>query len=203
MKNSSTPLLSGLRLLAFTLSVFFFLHPSVHAAEETDTDNPDTLVLSDTLDYDDKKRESIFTGNVILTRGPLTMHADKLVMSEDEQGFQYGIATVNESELVLVRQENPEKFEVIEGKGLRGEYDGKEETITMIDQAVVTRFVCGKPFDSIRGERVVFNQTNDTYHAYGGQQSAAPDGRVRSVAQPRAKSDAAAEECRQRSQTTN
>jgi|SRR5699024_5267394 len=203
MKNPSTLLSSGLSLLVLTVSTLCFLSQNVYAAKETDADNPDTLVLSDTLDYDDKKRESIFTGNVILTRGTLTMHADKLVMSEDEQGFQYGVATVDTSELVLVRQENPEKFEVIEGKGLRGEYDGKEETITMIGQAVVTRFVCGKPFDSIRGERVVFNQTNDTYHAYGGQQSAAPDGRVRSVAQPRAKSDAAAEECRQRAQTTN
>jgi|GEM_PF-1347056 len=204
MNKPLTLLSLRLGFLIFFISAFF-ISPGVHAENETeaDPDSPDTLVLSDTLDYDDKQRESIFTGNVILTRGTLTMHADKLVMTEDEQGFQYGVATVKNSDLVLVRQENPEKFEVIEGKGLRGEYDGKVETITMIGQAVVTRYVCGKPFDSIRGERVVFNQTDDTYHAYGGAQSAAPDGRVRSVAQPRAKSEAAAEECRQRAQSAS
>ncbi len=82
---------------------------------------------------------------------------------------------------------------------MRGEYDGKTEEVQVIGQAVVTRFVCGKPFDTIKGEKVVFNQKTDTYHAYSGPQSAAAGGRVRSLAQPRAKSDAAAADCRQQS----
>src|SRR5699024_1874332 len=153
--------------------------------------------LSNTLTYDDTKRESVFTGNVIMTRGNMTLHSDTLVMHEDAEGFQYGTATVDEGNLVFIRQENPEDFEVIEARGLRGEYDGKTEQVEVIGQAIVTRFVCGKPFDTIKGERVVFNQKTDTYHAYSGPQSAAPGGRVRSLAQPRAKSDAAAQECQQ------
>lgn len=169
---------------------------SALAIAQTPPPEPDTLVLSDTLSYDDTKRESIFTGNVIMTRGEMTLHSDKLVMSEDDQGFQYGTATVEGDKLVYIRQENPEKFEVVEARGLRGEYDGKTEEVKVIGKAIVTRFVCGKPFDTIKGERVVYNQKSDTYHAYSGPQSAAPGGRVRSLAQPRAKSDAAAAECR-------
>ncbi|MGB3289849.1 MAG: lipopolysaccharide transport periplasmic protein LptA [Burkholderiaceae bacterium] len=164
-------------------------------------EEPDTLILSDTLNYDDVKKESVFTGNVIMTRGLMTLHSDTLTMREDAEGFQYGTATVNKGKLVHIRQENPEKFEVIEAQGLRSEYDGKKEELEMIGQAVITRYVCGKPFDNVKGERVIYKQKTDTYEAYGGPNSAANGGRVRSLAQPRAKADAAAAECRKKSGT--
>jgi len=162
-------------------------------------EEPDTLILSDTLNYDDIKKESVFTGNVVMTRGLMTLRSDTLIMREDAEGFQYGTATVGPGKLVYIRQENPEKFEVIEAQGLRGEYDGKKEELEMIGQAVVTRYVCGKPFDNVKGERVIYKQKTDTYEAYGGPNSAASGGRVRSLAQPRAKADAAAAECRKKS----
>jgi lipopolysaccharide export system protein LptA len=162
---------------------------------------PDTLILSDTLNYDDVKKESVFTGNVVMTRGQMTLHADKLVMHEEADGSQYGTATVAPGKLVNVRQENPAEFEVIEAVGVRGEYNGKKDEIEMIGQAVVTRFVCGKQLDQIKGERVIYRQSNNTYQAFGGPNSAGPNGRVRSLAQPRAKADAALAECRKKSAT--
>lgn len=162
-------------------------------------EEPDTTILSDTLNYDDVKKESTFTGNVIMTRGLMTLRSDKLVLTEDAEGFQYGTATVEPGKLVYIRQENPEKFEVIEAKGLRAEYNGKTNEIDMIGKAIVTRFVCGKPFDTIKGERVKYFEKSSTYQAFGGPNSAAKDGRVRSVTQPRAQSEAAAAACRQKS----
>lgn len=173
--------------------------PAGDAPEE----EPDTLILSDTLNYDDVEKVSIFTGNVIMTRGLMTLRSDKLVMREDAEGFQYGTATVGPGKLVHIRQENPEEFEVIEAQGLRAEYDGKKEELEVIGQAVITRYVCGKRFDNIRGERVIYKQKTDTYEAYGGPNSAAQGGRVRSLAQPRAKADAAAAECRKKSAAAN
>jgi len=172
------------------------------AASGQPAEEPDTLILSDTLHYDDAKRESVFTGNVIMTRGLLKLTSDKLVMHEDPQGFQYGTATVSKGGLVNVRQENPEKYEVIEAQGLRADYDGKKETLTMTGQAVITRYICGKPFDNIKGERVIYHQKTDTYEAFSGPQSAAAGGRVRSLAQPRAKTDAALAECQKKSAST-
>jgi len=163
-------------------------------------EEPDTLILSDTLNYNDAAKESTFTGNVVMTRGLMTLHADTLTMREDAEGFQHGVATVSGSgKRVKVRQENPEKFEVIEAEGVRGEYNGKTEEIEMIGQAVVTKFVCGKPFDTIRGERVKYNQTTNVYQAFGGPQSSAQGGRVRSLATPSAKAEAAAADCRKKS----
>lgn len=169
------------------------------AGGKKSADEPDTLILSDTLNYNDEKKESTFTGNVILTRGDMTLHADKLVTHEDADGFQYGTATVNAGNLVFVRQETPAKFQVIEARGLRAEYNGKTDQIEMIGKAIVTKFVCGKPFDTISGDRVTFNQKTNIYQAFGGANSAAQGGRVRSVAVPTAKSEAAAADCQKKS----
>jgi lipopolysaccharide transport periplasmic protein LptA len=163
---------------------------------QNNQEDPDTLVVSDTLSYDDIKKESVFTGNVVLTRGAMTLHSDRLTMREDADGFQHGTATVEGGKKVLLRQDNPEKFEVLEARGERAIYNGKTEEIEMIGKAIITRFICGKPFDNIQGERVVYKQKTETYQAFGGPNSAAPGGRVRSLATPRARADAAIAACR-------
>jgi lipopolysaccharide export system protein LptA len=164
--------------------------------ENAPEDAPPIQILSDSLVYDDEKKTSRFDGDVIMTRGLLTMRAHRLDLREDAEGFQFGTATVSEGKRVYIRQERPEFFEVLQGLGERAEYDGKEESFDLIGRAQLTRFICGKPFDSISGERVRYNQKTDTYSAFSGPRSDNPDGRVRSVAQPRAKIDAAIEVCR-------
>jgi lipopolysaccharide transport protein LptA len=161
----------------------------------TPAEEPNTVILSEQLHYDDVKKTSVFTGNVIMTRGLMTLHSDELQMREDAQGNQYGTALASPGKMVTVRQERPENYEVIEGVGRRAEYDGTKSTFDLIGQAVVTRFVCGKPFDTIRGQKVRYNDKAGTYEAIGGPESAAPGGRVRSVMEPRARSDAAIAEC--------
>ena len=160
-------------------------------------EDPSTLILSDTLHYDDAAKESTFTGSVVMTRGLMTMTSDVLVLKEDAQGFQYGTATVNKGKRVFIRQERPENFEVLEGVGQRAEYDGKTEIFDLIGQAVVTRFICGQPFDTISGQKVRYHQKTDVYEAFAGPESTNPDGRVRSVAQPRSRTDAAVAACKQ------
>ncbi|WP_231755238.1 lipopolysaccharide transport periplasmic protein LptA [Bordetella sp. N] len=163
----------------------------------TPEEEPNTQVLSDTLHYDDTKKTSVFTGNVIMTRGLLTMKSDKMELHEDAQGGQFGVATMNSpSKLVNIRQERPENFELIEGVGQRAEYDGPKSQFDLIGQAVVTRYICGKQFDTIRGQRVRYNDKAGTYEAMGGPGSSAPGGRVRSIVEPRSRTDVAIEECR-------
>ena len=160
---------------------------------------PDTVILSDTLDYDDIKRQSIFQGNVIVTRGNLNLHADRVEVNERDDGSQHVIATVGDKGRVRVRQESPEKYELIKGEGLRGEYNSGTEQLTLIGQAVLTRYICGKAIDSIQGERVIYNKQSDTYQALGGPDSADSQKRVRSIARPRANIDRAIAECKQKS----
>ena len=174
------------RLIGAALLAAAALAPSAHAADPAPqpaagkaapAEEPSTLILSDTLHYDDVKKQSVFTGNVNMTRGLMTLTSDTLEMHEDAKGNQYGTATANKGKVVTIRQERPENFELIEGKGLRAEYDGTNSTFDLIGQAVVVRYVCGKPFDTIRGERVRYNEKSGTYEAHGGPNSAAAGGR--------------------------
>jgi lipopolysaccharide export system protein LptA len=159
-------------------------------------EEPSTTILSDTLRYDDSKKESTFTGKVVMTRGLLTLSSDTLAMREDADGNQFGIATADPGKRVFIRQVRPENFEVLEGVGLKADYNGKDEIFDLIGQAVVTRYICGKHFDTVSGQQVRYNQKTDVYQAFSGPDSFNPDGRVRSVAQPKARTEAAIAACR-------
>jgi lipopolysaccharide export system protein LptA len=183
---------------ALALSLTVLLGSYAHA-ETKQEEEPDTLVLSDSLNYDDITKVTQFRGNVILTRGLFRLSADNLDITEDAEGFRHGKATMNKGskELVKLIEENLEDYEVIRAWGLVGEYNGKTEVVKMIGQAVVTRYVCGQPVDNVRGEQVIYDSKNKTYKAVGGPQSSEP-GRVRSVVQPRSKADKATEACRKK-----
>lgn len=157
---------------------------------------PDTIILSDTLHYDDVNKTSTFTGNVVLTRGAMTLRADKLVTHEDAQGNQFGTATADKGGTVTIRQENPEKFETLIATGQQADYAGQAGDITLTGQATVTRQVCGQTFDNVRGAKIIYHDKTGTYEAFGGQNSAAAGGRVRSLAQPQSRIDQAVAKCR-------
>ena len=159
-------------------------------------EEPSTQVLSDTLHHDDVKNKSTFTGDVTLTRGQMTLTADTLEVWQDAKGDQFGVAIASKGKIVTIRQKRPENFELIEGNGLRAEYDSQKAQVDLIGQAVVTRYICGKAYDTIRGERVRYYEKTGTYDALGGPNSAAVGGRVRSVIEPREKIAAAIAACR-------
>jgi lipopolysaccharide export system protein LptA len=166
-------------------------------ADDSSAETPFTQILSNSLSYDDLTKQSTFVGQVVMTRGLLTMHADTLKLREDSEGFQHGTALANEGRRIYIRQEKPETFEVMQGLGESAEYDGKAQTFELIGRAILTRFICGKPFDNISGDRVKYSEKTEMYQAFGGSKSDNPGGQVRSIAQPRAKVDAAVESCRQ------
>ncbi|MDO5667075.1 MAG: lipopolysaccharide transport periplasmic protein LptA [Alcaligenaceae bacterium] len=180
--------------LALSLTVFLGSYAYAQTKEEQE---PETLVLSDSLNYDDISKTTQFRGNVILTRGLFRLTSDNLNIVEDAEGFRHGKATMNSADLVELIEEDLENYELIRAIGLVAEYNGKSEVVTMIGQATVTRYVCGQPVDNVRGEKVIYDSKNKTYAAVGGPQSPEP-GRVRSLVQPRSKADRAVEECRKK-----
>lgn len=181
-------------IYALALSLTVLVSSLAHAQTEAEQE-PDTLVLSDTLSYDDISKITQFRGNVILTRGLFRLTSDNLDIVEDAEGFRHGTATMNDTKLVELIEEDLANYELVRAFGLEAEYNGKTEIVKMVGQAVITRYVCGQPVDSVRGEQVVYDSKNKTYEALGGPQSSEP-GRVRSLVQPRSKADKAVEECR-------
>ncbi len=169
----------------FALSALAF-ETSPALAARADSEQP-TLVDADAMRYDDLAQTSVFTGNVVLTKGSLTLRADKLELREDPEGYQFGVATANKGKLVFVRQRREASDEFIEGEGERVEFDGRKELIHFISRAVAKRLSCGQVIDEVRGQRITYYQRTETYSAVGGPQANTPNKRVRTVIQPKNK----------------
>lgn len=137
--------------------------------------------------FDDTKKEAVFTGNVVLTQGPLVIRADRMVVRQDADGFQKGVAYGNPASF---RQTRPGTDEIIEGWSKRMEYDGRTELLEMFDEARMKR---GQ--DEVRGAYISYNARNEFYQVLGGrkQESGGGEtgGRVRAVIQPKSKDGAA------------
>ena len=159
--------------------------PWAHA-EKADRDMPINLE-SDTATVDDARKISIYEGNVILTQGTLKIHADKLVVTEDAEGFQRGTAYGNPASF---RQKREGYDEYIEGYALRIEYDQKKDLVQLFNQASMKRGL-----DEAHGNYISYDGKTEFFQVLGGKEAATannPHGRVRTVIQPKQKTDAPA-----------
>ena len=174
-----------LRLAAVTaLAVGLGIPPA--SAERADRDKPVNLE-ADRVDLDDAKKEAVFVGSVTLTQGTLTIKADKIIVKQDAEGFQYGIAYGNPAHF---RQKREGYDEYIEGFSERLEYDGKADKVQMFTNARMQR-----GGDEVRGDYISYNAVTEYFQVIGGGKSATtgnPQGRVRAIIQPKPKSGAPA-----------
>lgn len=184
---------AGVRLLAAGL--FALACGALQAAPASVPPDVPTLIDSDTLEYDDPRQISVFSGNVVLTRGDLSMRAHRLELRQNAEGDQFAIATAGPGGQVYVRQGKPDSVEIVEGHADRAEYDSRVESLEFIGHAVVSRVACGKKLDEIRGERIRYNQSNDVYTATGGPQAGTANQRVRTMIQSRETSRQAIASC--------
>ncbi len=152
------------------------------AAEKADRDKPINLE-ADRVTMDDAKQVATFEGNVVLTQGTMQLRADRLVVRQDAEGFQYGTAYGN---LASFRQKREGVDEWIEGYAERIEYDGKAEKLQLFKRALVRR-----SGDEVRGDYISYDSSTEFYRVLGGGKQAAsagnPEGRVRAVMQPKPK----------------
>ena len=149
-------------------------------AERADRSKP-VNIEADRLSLDDLKKESVFEGNVQLTQGSLLLRANRIVVRQDEQGFNYAFAT---GAPAYFRQKREGFDEFIEGYAQRLEYNGKQDKVEMFTEARVK-----KGIDEVRGDYISYNAVTEFYEVIGGGASAAtpanPQGRVRAVIQPK------------------
>jgi lipopolysaccharide export system protein LptA len=154
-------------------------------AEKADREKPVNLE-ADRVDLDDAKKEATFEGNVTLTQGTLMIKADKVVVKQDAEGFQYGIAF---GKPAYFRQKREGFDEYIEGWSERLEYDGKADKMQMFTNARIQR-----AGDEVRGDYISYNAVTEFFQVIGGGKTVAtpgnPQGRVRAVIQPKPKAGA-------------
>jgi lipopolysaccharide export system protein LptA len=150
-------------------------------------------IEADNMRYDDLKQTSVFTGNVVATKGTIIVRGDRIDVRQDPEGYQYGVVTMNTpGKLAYFKQKrNTGTDEWIEGQGEVIEYDSRADNVKFIRQAVMRRLIGSTPNDESSGPLIVYDQSNDTFTVNGAGLppnagvASQPGGRVRAVLTPK------------------
>lgn len=189
-QDTMTPsmLYPTLTRLASVLAVAMFSVGQAHG-EAADRDKP-MNIEADALRYDEARQTSVFTGNVVLTKGTIIMRGRKIEVQQDAQGNQVGVLTGTPEAPGFFRQKREGLDEWIEGEGVRIEYDSKSEIVRFNGSAVLRRYRGPQVNDETRGNLIVYNSATEVFTVNGGApgtntaNAANPSGRVRAMLTP-------------------
>jgi lipopolysaccharide export system protein LptA len=164
-------------------------HSAACHAERADRDKPMHLEAN-RVSIDDANQISTFEGNVQITQGTMIIRGDKIVVTQDKDGFTQSTAA---GQPASFRQKREGMDEYAEGFGETIKYDAKSETIDLLGRARVKR-----EMDEVSGEHITYNSRTEVFQvhgAQGGQANASGSpadtpgkGRVRAIIQPKNKS---------------
>ena len=162
-------------------------------AEQSDRDKP-MNAEADALRYDDLKQTSVFTGNVVITKGTTIIRGARVDVSQDPEGYQLAIVTAAPGKLAFYRRKRDGLDEFIEGEGERIEYDSRPDVVKFIRRAVLRRYNGAVLADETTGSQINYDNVTDVFTVdSGGKNSSAgnPSGRVRALLSPRNAASAA------------
>ena len=149
-------------------------------AEKADRNKPIQLE-ADRITVDDANKVHILEGRVILTKGTMQLKTEKLVVTQNADGFQKGVATGGANGLAYFRQRRDGSDEYVEGEAERIEYDDRSERTDLYNRAWLKS---GK--DEVRGQFIRYDARIENYTVTNsGGTTAGGNGRVRAVIQPR------------------
>lgn len=163
------------------------------AAEKADRDKP-MNAEADALRYDDLKQSSVFTGNVVITKGTTILRGTRVDVSQDAQGYQQAVAVAAPGKLAYYRKKRDGVDEFIEAEAEKIEYNSRADTVRFITRAVVRRFAGSTLLDETTGSVINYDNTSDVFTVDGGAQNRNaenPTGRVRAMLSPRATASSA------------
>lgn len=156
-----------------------FLIGNAHA-ERADRGKPVDLE-ADKVSVDDAKKILVFEGNVQLIQGTLTIRAARLVVTQDQAGFQKGTAHGSPAKF---RQKREGREDYIEGEAERIEHDARNDKTEFFGKARVR-----SGGDDVSGNYITFDGITERYQVTGaavGTPGISPsDTRVRATLQPK------------------
>lgn len=129
-------------------------------AERADRDKPVHLE-ADRVTLDDAKQMAVFSGDVQLTQGTLSISADQVIATQGPKGFEHGTATGTPAHF---RQKRDGADEYVEGWGQRIEYDAVRGVMDIYGQAHVKRGL-----DDARGDHITYNARDLNFKIVGAQ----------------------------------
>lgn len=165
----------------------------VHA-EKADRNQP-MIIDADTLRYDDVKQVSIFTGNVVLTKGSIVIRAARIDVRQDPNGYQFGTITGATDKPAFFRQKREGLDEFIEGQSELIEYDGRADTVKFVKNALLRRLRGANLADEFTGALIVYENLTDMFSVDGSAVKGGvtgSGGRVRAMLTPKPEAAATA-----------
>ena len=162
-------------------------------AENADRDKP-MNAEADALRYDDLKQTSVFTGNVVITKGSTIIRGERVDVRQDPEGYQQAVVEAAPGKLAYYRKKRDGLDEFIEGEGERIEYDSRQDVVKFMRNAVMRRYKGSVLADETTGSQINYDNKTDVFSVDGGAQSrsvANPNGRVRALLSPRGPTSAA------------
>lgn len=160
------------------LCAVFALAAAGASAEKADRNKP-MNIESDALRYDDLKQISVFTGNVVLTKGTIIIRGARVDVRQDPEGYQFGVAIAEPGKRAFFRQKREGVDEYIEGEGETIEYDGKTDIVKFIKTAEMRRLRGATLADLTTGDVIVYDNNTDVFTVDGGAPKGTTGGRGR------------------------
>jgi lipopolysaccharide export system protein LptA len=174
-----------MKRLFFTCLIASLAGPAL--AERADREKPISLE-ADRISVDDVKKVQIYEGGVILRQGSLEIRTSRLVVTQDNEGFQKGVAHGGDGGLARFKQKREGRDEYIEGQGERIEHDARTEITAFFVRAWVR-----SGLDEVKGNYISYDGVNERYQvtsgvtADGKGPARIEGGRVRAIIQPKGK----------------
>ncbi len=161
-------------------------------AEKADKTKP-MNAEADALRYDDVKQTSVFSGNVVITKGSIIIRGAQVEVRQDPEGFQMGTATEKSGKRAFFRQKRDVPDEWIEGEAETIFYDGKLDTVTFSKNAVLRRYKGALVNDETTGNQITYDNVTDVFNVVGGAANVSPTnptGRIRAILTPKSAASA-------------
>ena len=182
------------------LAALFSAPPPAAHAEKSDRFKPLQVEADLPGKIDLLNQIVVFNGNVVVTKGTMTIRAGRIEVRELPDGYHAAVAFGSPGQHATFRQKRDTPDEFIAGDAERLEYDGKSDVIRFVNNASVRRLRGSETSDEISGNLVTYDSGTEVFNVTGGAPATAsnPGGRVRAVLTPK-EGSAAAEAAREAS----
>lgn len=181
------------RLLTLSLLAYLACAPlGLVYAEKADRNKP-MNIEADALRHDDLQQTSVFSGNVVMTKGTIVLRGGKLEVRQDADGYQTGTVTAEAGKRAFFRQQRDTAPgatpEFVEGEAEAIEYNGRADTVRLVRRAELRRYRGSTLSDNLSGATIVYYNLTDVFTVDGSKTApnttATPGSRVRAVLSPK------------------
>jgi lipopolysaccharide export system protein LptA len=153
-------------------------------AEKADRDKP-MNAEADAMRHDDLKQLTVFTGNVVISKGSILIRGGRVEVSQSPDGYQRAQITAAPGQLAYYRSKRDGVDETVEGEAELIEYDGRADTVQFSRRAVLRRLVGSSLADETTGALIRYDNLADVFTVDGAPRNGAAGGRVRAQLSPR------------------